>query len=1194
MSPWLISLISFGYVCLLFVIAWRGDRADSQQQEKSSPWVYSLTLAVYCTTWTFFGAVGQAADDLWSFLPIYLGPILVFLFMWRFYARMVLVSRKENITSIADFISARYGKNETLAMLVTLIAAISVLPYIALQLKALVMGYMALTGKDPSNLANLQDKQDIALTVAITMALFAIIFGTRHMSMNEHHRGLMHAIAFESIVKLLAFLTLGFFVTFQLFDGFGDLWQQASARPEFSQWLSQSQPANSMLIQVFLAAGAFICLPRQFHVAMVENTHPRDFLVARWLFPAYLILVGVFVVPLVLAGKLLLGDSVSPDSYVLMLPIQADQPMLSLMVFIGGFSAATSMVIVSTIALSIMVSNHMVLPLLLRRERKAQTAQREQTKHLKDSNYQQFRGTLLNARRITIVSLLFLAYLFYRFIEDTEALATIGQIAFAAVIQLAPAMIGALLWQHANRAGVILGLVMGVSVWFYTLILPIWIIHLPWLAKLFNQLPNELWWLQPQHLFGLTWFDPVTRGAALSLVFNLAGFFIGSRFIKTHISERIQAARFQGTQLESIDQQHSVLQANISRDELATVASRFVKQAQLNEVLHDAHRHNRANQSEIEQVEHLMSATIGAASARAVLNAAVSGQQMPWDDVEAIASETSETLQISQGLLHSAIQNMGQGISIIDKDLKLLAWNNKYLELFDYPNGLVQVGIPIETLIRYNSERGLCGPGEVEALVQKRIRHLRQPKVHLSERERPDGTVIQMRGNPLPDGGFVMSFTDITPFREAERALLEANERLEDRVQSRTKELRELNRQLIQMTQKAEQTSASKSRFIAAVSHDLMQPMNAARLFTSALLDDLHSRNEDLSMAGSIDQSLRSAEDMLSDLLDISHLESGNLKLTKEHFKLDDLLHPLIEELQPAAQQARCQLDYVPCSMAVYSDRRLLRRIVQNFLTNALRYSHGKRVLVGCRRTKHHIKLQVLDNGPGIPTEQCQKIFDAFTQLDLHQRSTDRGLGLGLAIAKGFSELLDTRIDVSSELGKGSVFSLNLKRELHTQDSCSGEDITKTECATPLNPANTQAMKQADSASGNRNAITVLCVDNEPDVLKGMTALLSGWGCNLITASSTEEALLFVKQRKDQSMDLAIIDYHLDQGELGSETLIQLRNRAEFTGPAIFITADGQPEVKEHVTGLGCELLTKPVKPAKLRALISSLLDRRV
>ncbi|GLQ29573.1 hybrid sensor histidine kinase/response regulator [Litoribrevibacter albus] len=1181
MSTWLIAFVSFGYVCLLFFIAWRGDRTANIGSESdiphSSPWVYSLTLGVYCTTWTFFGAVGQAAQNLWSFLPIYLGPILVFLLMWRFYARLILVSRRENITSIADFISARYGKHEGLAMLVTVIAAISVLPYIALQLKALVMGYIALTGNDPTDLAHINDRQDIALTVAVTMAIFAIFFGTRHMSANEHHRGLMHAIAFESVVKLVAFLILGGFVTYGLFDGVGDLLakieQQATNNPQIEHWLSSSPFNSSMLVQVLLAAGAFICLPRQFHVAMVENTHPRDFLVARWIFPAYLILVGLFVIPLVVAGKLLFGDSVSADTYVLMLPIEANKPGLSLLVFLGGFSAATSMVIVSTVALSIMVSNHIVLPFLLRKDQ------------VKNTNYLHFRGILLNARRTTILMLLFFAYLFYRFIENTEALATIGQIAFAAVVQLAPAMIGALLWQDANRSGVIIGLVLGVCVWFYTLILPIWIEHLPWLASLTTSLPV---WLRPQSLLTIEWFDPVTRGAALSLLFNLTGFIIGSRYFKTHINERIQAARFQGTQLESVDQQESLLNTRITQDELNTIASRFVEQSKLNAIFTKQPTNERASQQEIEQVEHLMSAVIGAASARAVLNAAISGQHVPWDDVEAIASETSETLQVSRELLQHAIQNMGQGISVIDKELKLLAWNHRYLELFNYPQELIQVGMPIEQLIRYNAQRGLCGSGDVEGLVQKRIRHLQNPTEHVSEREREDGTVIQLRGNPLPDGGFVMSFNDITTFRQAEQALLNANEALEERVQERTDELRQLNRQLIQMTQKAEQTSASKSRFIAAVSHDLMQPMNAARLFTSALMDDLiqhaSSPEHQRQLSSSIDQSLRSAEDMLTDLLDISRLESGNLKVSEDTFALDELLGPMIQEFRPMAEQANCRLSYVKSSLRVTTDRRLLRRIVQNFMTNAIRYSQGCKVLLGCRTVGDKVSIQVWDTGPGIPEADLGNIFNAFTQLNEHQRSHDRGLGLGLAIAKGFSDLLDGKITVASELGKGSRFTLELPtqgRQKLASTSNVASTLGSSSQTAPLSGIDVPA-EAGQVPSQN----SVLCIDNEPEVLKGMTALLSRWGYQVLEATNTEDAVTLAKQ---QELQMVLIDYHLDQGQLGTDALIALRNRASYDGPAIFISADGRTNVKEKVSALGCKLLSKPIKPAKLRALMQSL-----
>ncbi|MGB3597956.1 MAG: sodium:solute symporter, partial [Pseudomonas neustonica] len=524
----LVALIFLLYMALLFVIAFWGDRRRAELSPRLRVWVYSLSLAVWCTSWTFFGAVGMAADQLWGFLPIYLGPVLLFLFGSRLYARMIAISKQENITSIADFIASRYGKSQTLGVVVSLLCLVSVLPYIALQLKGIVLGYNLLSaaplvGGVPTDAVG---AEDTALVVTLVLALFTVLFGTRSLDVTEHHRGMMLAIAFESLVKLLAFLAVGIFVTFGLFGGAVELLTDARNNAALAAYWKQDTPVLSLLFQTVIAILAFVCLPRQFQVAVVENSEPGDLRLARWVFPVYVILAGLFVIPISLAGQMTLGSGLSADSYVISLPLLQGHPELALLAFLGGASAASGMVIVAAIALSTMVSNDVVLPALLR------------SKTRPEHSYEQFRGWLLNVRRTSILIILLLAYVVYRLIGSDTSLASIGQVAFAAIAQLAPAMFGALFWKQANRTGVLAGLLVGVVLWLYLLVLPLVGAGLSWHV---SGLPL----VEGVHAAARRWdFDVLTLGSLVALTGNFVVFVIGSLFSRTRVLEHWQASRF--------------------------------------------------------------------------------------------------------------------------------------------------------------------------------------------------------------------------------------------------------------------------------------------------------------------------------------------------------------------------------------------------------------------------------------------------------------------------------------------------------------------------------------------------------------------------------------------------------------------------------------------------------------------------
>jgi Na+/proline symporter/signal transduction histidine kinase/CheY-like chemotaxis protein len=1154
LSSGLIAAVALAYMAILFAIAFYGDRRSAPLPPRLRAWVYSLSLAVYCTSWTFFGAVGQAAEQLWAFLPIYLGPILLMLFAPWVLQKMVLISKQENITSIADFIAARYGKSQPLAIVVALICLVGVLPYIALQLKGIVLGVNLLIGASAD--ATGSRVQDTALVVSLVLALFTIVFGTRNLDVTEHHRGMVLAIAFESLVKLFAFLAVGAFVTYGLYDGFDDLISQAMIAPRLETYWKETVNWPSMIVQTGVAMMAIICLPRQFHVTVVENIEPQDLRLARWVFPAYLALAALFVVPIALAGQMLLPPSVIPDSFVISLPLAQAHPALAVLAFIGGASAATGMVIVASVALSTMVSNDMLLPWLLRR----QNAERP---------FEVFRLWMLGVRRVSIVLIMLLAYVSYRLLGSTASLATIGQIAFAAVTQLAPAMLGALYWKQANRRGVFAGLAAGTFLWFYTLVLPIAARSLGWSLTAFPGLA----WLDGNPL-GLP-ISPLTQGVVLSLAGNFTLFAWVSVLSRTRVSEHWQAGRFIGQQLNQRPGKRPLLAVQI--EDLLQLAARFVGEDRAQQsFIRFAYRQGKgfnpnqnADSEWIAHTERLLAGVLGSSSTRAVVKAAIEGRDMQLEDVVRIADEASEVLQFNRALLQGAIENINQGISVVDQSLHLVAWNRRYLELFNYPEGLIGVGRPIADIIRYNAERGLCGPGEAEVHVARRLHWMRQGRAHTSERLFPNGRVIELIGNPMPGGGFVMSFTDITAFREAEKALKEANEGLEQRVTERTLELSKLNLDLIEAKRHAETANQSKTRFLAAVGHDLMQPLNAARLFSASLShQEEQLSSEARQLVQHMDSSLRSAEDLISDLLDISRLENGKINPDHKAFILDELFDSLGPEFKAQAQEQGLRFRLRGSQLRVNSDMKLLRRVLQNFLTNAFRYGKGP-ILLGVRRKQGHLDLEVWDCGPGIEHDKLQVIFEEFKRLDSHQTRAEKGLGLGLAIAEGLCRVLEHPLQVRSWPGRGSVFSVTV----------------------PIADEAPAPAVAAPALNGRPLANTrVLCIDNEDSILIGMSSLLSRWGCEVWTARNREQCSALLEE--GMRPQLALVDFHLDDGQTGTELMAWLRTRLGEPLPGVVISADARAEVVAQVHAAGLDYLAKPIKPAALRALLNRHLSR--
>jgi Na+/proline symporter/nitrogen-specific signal transduction histidine kinase len=655
LQGWVIVLVSFAYLGVLFAIAHYGNRrAEAGRSIIANPYTYALSLAVYCTTWTFYGSVGRAASSGIGFLPVYLGPTLMIALWWYVWRKVIRISKTYRITSIADFIASRYGKSQALGGLVTVIAVVGVIPYISLQLKAISGSFTILLRYPrivmPAEALARPIFQDSALYIALTLAAFTILFGARHLDATERHEGLVAAIAFESIVKLLAFLAVGAFITFGVYHGFADIFARARATPRLDALMTVASSRGGYGTWGFLTLLSMLSvmfLPRQFQISVVENVDENHLSKAIWLFPLYLLLINVFVLPIALGGMLLFPGGVDADTFVLTLPMAQQKESLTLFAFIGGLSAGTGMVIVETIALSTMVCNDLVMPVLLRQ------------RWLRIHERQDVSRLLLSIRRLAIASILMLAYGYFRAAGEAYALVAIGLISFAAVAQFAPAILGGIYWKRATRAGAVAGLSAGFAVWAYTLLVPSFA-KSGWLPTEF--LTEGLFGvalLRPQELFGLTGLDEISHSLFWSMLANVGAYVGVSLAFRPGVAETSQAVLFVDVFHHTQGLERSRLwRGSTSVEELLPLIGRFLGPERARDAfLAYARRQGlgsleelRADADLVHFAETQLAGAIGGASARVMVASVVQEEPPSLDEVMDILDEASQVRAYSRQL----------------------------------------------------------------------------------------------------------------------------------------------------------------------------------------------------------------------------------------------------------------------------------------------------------------------------------------------------------------------------------------------------------------------------------------------------------------------------------------------------------------------------------------------------------------
>lgn len=1123
-------------------------------------YVYALSIAVYCSSWTFFGAVGRSASNPWDYLPIYLGPALTFIVAWPMLQKLVLTGRKQHVTTVADFIGSRYGRSRLLAAVVTFIAVVGSLPYISLQLQAISMAWEYIAQVDHVKATELIPL-DGSFVIAMTLAAFTVLFGTRQLDVRERHRGIMAAVAVESVIKFSAFAIIALLSVYVLLNS-----NQISLTANVDRWRYNFISADFITVTV-LSGFAIFCLPRQFHVAVVEYQGDSDTKTSRWLFPLYVLLFAVLIVPVSQLGFSAFSPnpSIPADAYVLSIPMLFGNDWLVVLAFIGGISAATGMVIVATIALSIMLSNELLLPL----KHKLHPAAVFQP--------HQLSADIRSIRRFCIIFILIMAWVFNHVLSKHYALSEIGLMSFTALAQLSPAIVGGLYWRRGHRNGVLIGLLLGFTVWFYHMLLPFLT------AETVSNFSEGLFGRGYSPLGSMQLTD-LTQVVCYSLSLNVSCYIIISMLSRQSAVDQRQAEGFVDHTPVDTPQQDDYELTTLLVADLRNILDPFLsegRQQRFWQKLENKYQHpllslDKAPFFVTRTVQSELAGIIGAASAQETIS--LLEQKQRWDvgDMAKIVTNVSQQSMFNRDLLEVTVESISQGICVVDKDLNLVAWNHRYKEIFQFPDNILFIGTPIAEVYRVNAARGylIVKEGDVEAAVDKRLAMLRVGAPIRYERKIPTGETLQVVGRSLADGGYVTTFSDISDYKEVQHDLQLSKQGLEQRVSERTSELQEMVEALAVENKlrstaeiKLKQAHEDKSKFLIATSHDLLQPINAARLFVAAAKShfdnaDYQRLSEDIT---NLDLSIHSAEQLISALREISRLDSGKYMVVEEVIAFDSFIAELLPEFVIMAEQKSIGFKVVSSGIFIRSDRTLLRQIIQNIVGNAISYTQRGRVTIGCRRYQDTVSIQVWDTGIGIADHAIDIIFREFQRGDAEGH--DQGLGLGLAIVKRAARLLKVNIGVHSTLSKGSCFSVTVPRVL-------GVDLDDMPLSNAGINRNTNANK------------TILCVDNEDKILVAMSSLLSSWGYKVITASNTAQA---IESLSDQP-SIMIFDYHLDHDKTGIEGIEALRRQFKASIPAILATADNSDSVKHRAKKINVDVLTKPIKPAALRNTLRQLL----
>ncbi|HTG00834.1 MAG TPA: ATP-binding protein [Nitrospirota bacterium] len=975
-SPWLLLTIILAYLVLLFSVAYFAERKELQGRSLvSNPYIYSLSLAVYCTSWTFYGSVGRAANSGLSFLTTYIGPTLMAALWWSILRKIVFLSKENRITTIADFISSRYGKSLGLSVLVTLVALIGITPYLGLQLKAIMTSFSLLSGQAEGG-------RFAGWFISLILGLFAVMFGARRLDASERHGGLVFAVAFESAFKLVAFLLVGIFVTYGLFDGFGDIFSRIMAGP-FAKLMTIGEKSPESYLEwtslTFLSMMAILFLPRQFHVAVVENYSVDHLKKAMWLFPLYLFLINIFVLPIAYGGLLSGEARANADYFVLSIPLHHGRPLLALMVFIGGFSAATAMIIVESVAISTMVMNSFVMPTLWDL-----------------SAIRNFHAVVLNIKRLVILGCVFLGYVFAVYIGDFYSLVDIGLKSFEAVTIFAPAILIGLYWKGANKKGAVAGIIAGFAVWIYTLLIPALlragiIEHDGVLDALFS---STL--LNPTALFGLKGLDRWSHSLFWGLLLNV-GFFVGvSLFTRQSDAETHQAMVF----VESFSPLSlAPPQRSAGIDEIENILGQYIGPEEAREALDSFLKKNRFDRGSItaeqqqllrQEAERILSGALGTSISTLVFEDRL---MLPRDEAEKVSDSIrhiSRSLSLSRQELAEAnrqlatlkefseniIESLPLGVATLDEGLRVNYWNSG-MEMITGVEKSDALGADAANLLTC-LEPGLFTPLVHEGEITCRRNF--DPQIVLKV------NVSRLAGSQK---GYVMVIEDVTEKKKIEEELFRATKH------------------------------ASVGRLAAGVAHEIGNPLASI----SSLVQELQT--EDLTPFASnslttINQHVHRIARIVHNLGDFARLYPRQKTPTSLREILENTLSLVRYDKNFRKIAIHTDVQDTP-PLTIDPDQ--IQQVFLNLMLNARdAMPEGGSLDITVKRENGYVEMLFADTGRGIAPEVRDKVFDPF----FSTKGPAHGTGLGLSICYSIIKDHGGTIELDSEKDKGTRFTIRI------------------------------------------------------------------------------------------------------------------------------------------------------------------------
>ncbi|WP_353226477.1 ATP-binding protein [Novosphingobium sp.] len=1122
LGPTLILASVTVYLALLIHVGWRAERRGGKASPRWRGLRYGLSLATLCSAWTYFGGVGDASQGSWLFAANAMGPILAVTLLYPVWRRIAVLSKQENVGSLADFLAARYGKSRALGILATCVSSLGALPYLALQLKVLTSAWNFSIGgtvRGPAAIASGTAGAGTALAMMLVLVGVAIVFGARRPSLTQHSRGFVGIIALESCVKLAGLLGVAVLCGVLLMRLPGLPSAAIQAVPPVDRDLDLS-----FLTLILLCTVTAFTLPRQFHLGFVTLEDVSDIRVAALAVPVYF---GCWVVAtLVIATAIRAGfgaADVETHLQVLAVPMHRGGPLLAMAALIGGLSAGGGMVIVETTAIAAMVSNEIVLPLFGRWMRTGTPGA-------------DLGRAILTIRRVTTLCIALLAWLYFLGIRELEGTMQLGLTALTAFAQLSPALLGGIYWRRGHARGAIAGIVAGMAVWALTLAGP------------------DLIFARGGGGAGINGLWPNTGrfmpyGAVLaSLAINTALFVLVSWRSQARLIDTIQANTFVASAAPTPLAASRRISATIG--DLRHLLAQFLGAAEADKALLDYRISTRAGElSESAPVsptlarsaERLLAGVIGAPSARNVVAIALAADSQDAGDISRILDEAGHAVHFSRELLQTTLDSLAQGVSVVDSDLQLVAWNTRWLQLMGLGQSDVHIGKSLSALIGSTAQHA-----GLRAHLASRLDAIGSGRPLLDEiHGNVDGRTLQVAGRLLGQTDYLITLADVTDAKAAAQVLARSNEELEALVSERTAELTAA-RHL------AEQATGAQKRFVAAASHDLVQPLHAARLFIGNALVGAEADPGQVGLLERADQAVEGAHRLLRALLNLSQLETGALKPRMESVDVGALLASLGQEFIGQAVSRGLELIVLPTKAWVLSDRDLLRSMLQNLLVNALRYTPSGRVVMAVRPMGECVRIEVRDSGVGIAPDKLPAAFGEYSRLPEGRRLAE-GAGLGLSIVARIAQMLDHPLTVRSRPGAGSTF-----------------------CVIVGSTPSVAQRPRLISPSVDLAGLRVLCIDDEADVLLGTTALIERWG-GMVTPAESAEGV------PDGIWDVALADYHLG----GSDGLAALRALAGRAKLRLLVTATSEEDWAESLATEGIGLFNKPVAPLALRAVLA-------